>query len=152
MREQSLKAWKRWPMSLTAAAAVGFLALAAPAWLALPASSPETVACRVLEANSTKRYGVTLIVFHHRDQNDRARLAALLGQHAGGYVEFQTADGTWHPAIVLRLKSCFGRGLLVFPFGAAHLTEKDEFVLRWSPSHRKEPGNSPGPAAGQGAR
>jgi hypothetical protein len=30
----------------------------------------------------------------------------------------------------MRLKSCFGRGLLLFRAGTATLAEKDEFLLR----------------------
>jgi hypothetical protein len=29
----------------------------------------------------------------------------------------------------MRLKSCFGRGLLLFPADAARIAEKDEFLL-----------------------
>jgi hypothetical protein len=47
-------------------------------------------------------------------------------------VEFQTADGAWHPATAFRLKNCFGRGLLIFPAGSAQLEEKAEFLLRVS--------------------
>ncbi len=150
MREQSRKAWKRWPTSWTAAAAAGFVALAAPTSFELAASNADTVACRVLEVSSAEGYGVTLIIFHHRDQNDRARLAALLRQHSGGSVQFQAADGAWHPAIVLRLKSCFGRGLLVSS-ASVRLVERGEFMVRFPASHEgarlnRNAGDAPRPS------
>jgi hypothetical protein len=33
---------------------------------------------------------------------------------------------------VTRLKSCFGRGLLILQAGAAHLEEKGTFILKFS--------------------
>lgn len=100
-------------------------------------SPAETLACRVLEAHTSQPLGLTIVVFHHRDEGERARLGALLREHSGASVQFQTADGHWHRATVLRLKSCFGRGLLVFPAGTAQLAEKDEFLLQFSPDAGK---------------
>lgn len=100
------------------------------------APPPEAIPCRVLEAHTSPQSGVTVIVFHQRDASDRARLGELLRGHSGEAVEIQTADGHWHAATVLRLKSCFGRGLLLFPAKEATLGEKDEFVLRFSSKAR----------------
>ncbi len=94
------------------------------------APPPGTIACRVLEAHAVENLGVTLVVFHHRDEAARGAMSELLRQHSGATVEFQTRDGQWHPATLLRLKSCFGRGLLVFSTGSARLAEKEEFALR----------------------
>jgi hypothetical protein len=93
------------------------------------AASAPTIPCRVLEAHTEATLGVTVVVFHHRDDADRERLGALLRAHDGTSVQFRTSDGAAHPATVMRLKSCFGRGLLVFSASAAHLAEKDEFLL-----------------------
>ncbi len=111
----------------------GVLGLAVAVLGASKSQSPagETVACRVLEASTTERYGVTLIVFHHRDQNDSGRLGLLLRKYSGGSVEFQTPDGAWHPASVFRLKSCFGRGLLICQNTGEGPAEGGEFVLRF---------------------
>jgi len=93
------------------------------------APSASTIACRVLEVHTEATLGVTVVVFHHRDDVDRDRLGALLRAHDGATTRFQASDGAAHPATVMRLKSCFGRGLLLFPAGAARLAEKDEFLL-----------------------
>ncbi len=90
----------------------------------------ETIHCRALESGGNGRLGVTWVIFHHRDAADRARLGELLRQLTAASVEFQTPDGQWHAAAVERLKTCFGRGLLLFPAGSARLAEKDEFLLR----------------------
>ena len=93
----------------------------------------QTVACRVLEVHSTQAPGVSVVVFHQRDESQRDQLAALLRKQSGASVQFQTRDRQWHEATVLRLKSCFGRGLLLFPTGTAQVGEKDEFLLKLSP-------------------
>lgn len=95
------------------------------------AASSNTVACSILEVHSLAQPAVTIVVFHQRDKTDQERLGDLLRRCSDSSVEFQTADGVWHSATVLRLKSCFGRGLLVFPAGSAHPAEKDTFLLRF---------------------
>ena len=89
----------------------------------------ETIACRALEAHTDNELKVTAIVFHQRDQVQRAELATLLRGHSGEWVEVQAADGTWRRAHMLRLKSCFGRGLLLLP-APAPISEGGDFVLR----------------------
>lgn len=93
-------------------------------------AAASAVACRALEVHADATLGVTVVVFHQRDDADRERVGALLRAHDGAVVEFQTRDGAWHAATAMRLKSCFGRGLLLFRAGAAALVEKDEFLLR----------------------
>ena len=93
-------------------------------------ASGQLVACRALEVHADAGLGITVVVFHQRDDDDRSRVGAILRAHDGTSVEFRTTDGASHPATVMRLKSCFGRGLLVFRTGAARLVEKDEFLLR----------------------
>lgn len=96
----------------------------------LPA--PENVvACRVLEAHISPALRLTVVVFHQGDEKERERLGTLLRQHSESSVKFQTSDGAWHSGTVVRLKSCFGRGLLLFPASTAQLTEKDVFLLRF---------------------
>jgi len=107
---------------------VSFHGGAAPA----PRSQAANVmACRVMEAHASAELHVVTVVFHQKDKNDGPRLGALLGKHSGTSVEFQTADGTWHRAQVFRMKSCFGRGLLVFAAGEAQLAERKEFALKF---------------------
>ena len=119
-------------------AATGLLLAVAPVGLATGARSAaarpqevSVVACRVLEAHTSAELRVVTAVFHQKDKNEGPRLGALLGNHSGASVEFQTADGAWHKAQVFRLKSCFGRGLLVFSAGEAQLAEKRDFVLKF---------------------
>lgn len=96
------------------------------------ASQPSgALPCRVLEAHTDTQLGVTVVLFHHRDPSARVRLGALLREHSGESAQFQIADGKWHAATVLRLKSCFGRGVLLFPAGTAQLAERDEFLLQF---------------------
>lgn len=100
----------------------------------VPGSPNTLVACRVLEAHTDTTLGVTVVVFHQRDDADRSRVGTLLRAHDGAAIEFQTSDGASHAATVMRLKSCFGRGLLLFRAGAASVAEKDEFLLHEPPA------------------
>ena len=93
-------------------------------------SSAHALACRALEVHEDATLGVTVVLFHQRDDDDRGRVSALLRERDGARIEFQAGDGAWHPATLMRLKSCFGRGLLLFPAGAARLAERDELLLR----------------------
>jgi hypothetical protein len=110
---------------ITMMTAVGPGAAAAPP---TPEAAP-VIACRALEVHRDAKLGVTIVVFHQRDDKDRDRVGALLRGHDGAAVEFRTGDGASHSATLMRLKSCFGRGLLLFPADAARIAEKDEFVL-----------------------
>jgi hypothetical protein len=93
---------------------------------------PEaTIACSVLEAHTNRDLGVSAAVFHQRNKDEAARFSALLKEHTDASVEFQTTDRAWHKASVARLKSSFGRGLLLFAAGSAQLKEKDIFVLKF---------------------
>lgn len=112
---------------------VAAIAPAPPAAAAAAAPTEPLVACRVLEAHTDATLGVTVVVFHQRDDADQARVGAILRAHDGAPVEFRTTDGAPHPATLARLKSCFGRGLLLFRAGSAQLAEKDEFLLREPP-------------------
>jgi hypothetical protein len=91
----------------------------------------ETLACRALEVYTSEQPAVTVVIFHQREKKDSDRLGALLREYTQTPVEFQTADGVWHNATLMRLKTCFGRGLLLFPAGSARLAEKDVFVLKF---------------------
>jgi hypothetical protein len=99
--------------------------------LAQKETSVGTVECRVMEVFVADRLGATAVIFHQRDKADGPRLGELLLAHSGAEVEFQTRDGRWHRATVGRMKSCFGRGLLLFAAGEANLAENDEFVMRF---------------------
>lgn len=125
------------------------MALFLPIAFALGAASqgPErTVNCRAMEVFTAKSVGATAVVFHQRDSADAQRLGELLRAQTGEEVKFQTADGLWHRATVGRVKSCFGRGLLLFASSETKLAAREDFVLRFAPgTDRAAPfGDSPG--------
>jgi len=101
------------------------------------ASGTVTIACRVLEAHTSAHPAVIAVVFHQRDKQDQAQLGSLLESLAGESVELQTGDGNWAVVTVVRLKSCFGRGLLLLPGDAPPPKERATFVLRFSPVSQK---------------
>jgi hypothetical protein len=96
-----------------------------------PAATPDTstIACRVLEAHTDDDLKVTVVVVHQRDEGQRAPLATLLREHSRAMVEVQAGDGAWRRARLVRLKSCFGRGLLMLP-APAPFSDRAEFLLR----------------------
>lgn len=97
-----------------------------------PASAaPPAVTGRVMEAFNSQLSGATAVIFHQRDKADGPRLGELILAHSGEEVEFETTDGKRHRATLFRLKSCFGRGLLLFPSSKTKLAENDDFVLRF---------------------
>jgi hypothetical protein len=113
------------------------IALCAPllaASLQAEAADTATVACRALEVHASAQPAVIAVVFHQRDKPDQARLASALRQHSGEGVEIQTGDGKWVSATVVRLKSCFGRGLLLLPADAPPIKDGATFLLRFSAS------------------
>lgn len=113
----------------------GLFLLLAPALLAQKGPGDRTIECRVMEVFVSERLGTAAVVFHQRDKADGLRLGELLLAHSGEEVEFETRDGRWHRATVGRMKSCFGRGLLLFASGEAKLAAKEDFVLRFPDSN-----------------
>jgi hypothetical protein len=115
--------------------------LAASAILTLAGAAGQTetrlspgsgkVICTVLEAKTVERMNVAVVLFHQAQKSDGERLGQLLRQHDGASVEFETGDARPHAATVLRLGTCFGRGLLVFPATDARLTKQEQFWLRF---------------------
>lgn len=97
---------------------------------AQPSPARHTILCRVLEARTIARMGVSLVIFHQARKSDGRRLGALLRANDGAEGKFQAPDG-WHTATVLRLGSCFGRGLLIFPSARARLVKRQQFRLRF---------------------
>jgi len=92
------------------------------------------IACRVMEAHASASPAVIAVVFHQQSSEDQERLAVLLQQHSGETVGIQLAGGPWIPAPAFRLKSCFGRGLLLLPAGAATIQDGSSFLIRFPPS------------------
>ena len=92
---------------------------------------PLTVNCRTMEIFVAERPGASVVIFHQRDKADARKLSELLQKYASLEVEFETGDGKRHRATVGRLKSCFGRGLLIFAPDEANLGVKEDFILRF---------------------
>ena len=88
------------------------------------------IVCSVMEAFEEGRLGVRAIVFHQRDKADGPRLGSLLLTHSGEEMELEVAGGHRFRATVFRVKSCFGRGLVLVPTAKLKLGEQDEFTLR----------------------
>jgi hypothetical protein len=96
-----------------------------------PAGNNAEVECRALEVHTDAAKTVTVVVFHHASEKSRSALAELLRAHSGALVEV-AAEGTQGNAwqgTVFRMKSCFGRGLLLLPATAA-LSKGAVFHLR----------------------
>ena len=94
-----------------------------------------TIECRAMEVFQAERLGATAVIFHQSDKADGPRLGELLLARSGEDVEFETHDGHAHRATVARVKSCFGRGLLLFATSDAQLAAGDDFVLRFPQKH-----------------
>jgi hypothetical protein len=120
------------PMRIVVVALFLFSPVLSRAQAAPPSADAVTIACRALEAHTDDELKVTVVVFHQRDEAQRSRLAALLREHSGEMVEVQSGDGGWRRARLVRLNSCFGRGLLMLP-APAPLTDRAQFVLRLPP-------------------
>jgi len=83
-----------------------------------------------MEAFEEGRLGVRAIVFHQHNKSDGPRLGALLMAHSGEEMELETMDGRHYRATVFRIKSAFGRGLVLVPTSQLRLAAHDEFTLR----------------------
>lgn len=88
-----------------------------------------TIACRVLETHADPELKVAAILFHQRDAAQRSELAMLLRNYSGQMVQIQGNDGGWRDARMVRLKSCFGRGLLLLA-APSPISEHSQFLLR----------------------
>jgi hypothetical protein len=127
----------RWPTFLSGA--LLFVAIAVSARVAASGGGQDSqaraeqknVSCRVLESHTSAERGVTIVIFHQSAKEDQAGLSNLLKQNEGTTIEWKSGDEKWHPATVMRLKSCFGRGLLVVPTGSAAPKEGETFLLKF---------------------
>jgi len=102
----------------------------APVQATITKAGNAPIVCSVMEAFEEGRLGVRAIIFHQRDKADGPRLGSLLVAHSGEEMELETAGGRRYRATVFRVKSCFGRGLVLVPTSKLKLGEQDEFTLR----------------------
>jgi len=96
------------------------------------AADTGTITCRVLEAHAGARPAVVAIVFLQAEKADQPRLGSLLREHSGEEAEVQIGAQTLDQISVFRLKSCFGRGLLLLPANAPPLRDGATFILKFS--------------------
>jgi len=95
-------------------------------------SNADAIACQVIEAHANANPAATVVIFHQERKDDQARLGALLRAHSGEGAEIQISGAIWSSVTIFRLKSCFGRGLMVLPRGAPEMKEGTVFLL-WLP-------------------
>jgi hypothetical protein len=79
------------------------------------------VNCHALEAHVNAQPAVTVVVFTQRDKEDHAA------------VELRTIDGKWHKATLVRLRTCFGRGMLFLAADSGAPHDRETFLLRFPP-------------------
>lgn len=127
----------RWILFLRGAVFFAAIAVSARVTASEAAKAPQTnaesrmIPCRVLEAHSSAERGVTIVVFHQSAKGDQAGLSDLLKQSDGAGIEWKGGDEKWHPATVMRLKSCFGRGLLLVPAASGAPKEGEIVFLKF---------------------
>ena len=95
------------------------------------------IACRVIEAHAAAHLAVVAVVFHQAQKADQPRFASLLLQHSGEEAEVQISAEKHTAGSVFRLKSCFGRGLLLLPADAPPLKDGETFTLTFAQNNNK---------------
>jgi hypothetical protein len=83
-----------------------------------------------METFDDGKFGVRAIIFHQRNKAAGPRLGSILMAHTGEQMELEMADGRRYRATVFRIRSCFGRGLLLVPTSKLRIGAHDEFTLR----------------------
>lgn len=99
---------------------------------ALQNPSADVIECTAIEGHTSATLGITAVLFHQRDRKDQKLLGALLKKADGSTVEVKIGNGDWKNASVARLRNCFGRGLLLFPFSELNLKDGDEFAVKFA--------------------
>lgn len=95
------------------------------------------ITCRVIEAHAAAHPAIVAVVFHQAEKADQPRLASLLLQHSGEEAEVRISADTRTAGSVFRLKSCFGRGLLLLPADAPPLKDGETFTLMFAQNNAK---------------
>ncbi len=115
------------------------VALAVPSLAARQAAShpnapsePAVVQCRVLESHASVAPAALVVIFHQQEKKDQPRLSALLKANSGSEAEIQIGGAAWTKATTFRLRTCFGRGMLILSSGEAALKDGDTFRIRFS--------------------
>ena len=100
-------------------------------------SQSHPIACRVLESHASADPAAVIVLFHQKEHEDQTELGSMLRQHSGEVAQIQVEGGKWLTGTVVRLKSCFGRGLLLLPAGAPPMKEGDAFLLSFRADREK---------------
>jgi hypothetical protein len=111
------------------------LSTGAPAQVHGRNSDTGPITCSVMEVFDEGKLDVRAVVFHQRDKADAPRLGSFLLAHSGQEMELQSTGGRQYRAAVFRVKSAFGRGLVLLPVSKFKLGERDEFNLRLPEKH-----------------
>jgi len=99
------------------------------------ASQAAIVDCKVLEAHTGSAPAVLVVIFHQNKKEDQPRLAALLKANSGSSAEVQIGTGAWTKVNVFRLRTAFGRGMLLLPAGSMALKDGVTFRMRFAAAH-----------------
>jgi hypothetical protein len=91
------------------------------------------VNCHAMETHVNAQPAVTVVVFTQRYKPDHARLSDLLKESDSAAVELRTSDGKWHKATLVRLRTCFGRGMLFLAADSGAPHDRENFLLRFPP-------------------
>lgn len=95
-----------------------------------PKAEAKEIRCRVMEVFENRQLAVRAVIFHQRDKADGPQLGSLLLAQSGREVDFETTSGQKYRTTVFRVRSAFGRGLMLLPANAPKLGAHDEFILR----------------------
>jgi hypothetical protein len=119
---------------LVCAVAFAVPSLAARQATSHPGASPESaiVKCRVLEAHTSTAPAALIVIFHQEEKKDQPRLAALIKANSGSDAGAQIGGAAWIKARIFRLRTCFGRGMIILPAGEATPKDGDTFRIRFS--------------------
>jgi len=123
--------------SLLLLAAIAFCAPEPTAAGQAETGDSGAITCRVIEAHTAGHPAVVAVVFHQAQKGDQPRLASLLLQHSGEEAEVQIGGAARTAGSVFRLKSCFGRGLLLLPADAPPLKDGETFTLTFAQDNGK---------------
>jgi hypothetical protein len=97
-----------------------------------PAPQPAIVECRVVEAHSSAIPAALVVIFHQQAKKDQPRLSALIKANSGSDADIQIGSAAWKRVSIFRLRTCFGRGMMVLSPGEAALKDGDTFRIRFS--------------------
>jgi hypothetical protein len=115
------------------------VAFAIPSFAARQAAShpnavpePLIVECRVLEAHASTAPAALVVIFHQQVKKDQPRLSALIKANSGSDADIQIGSAAWKRAPIFRLRTCFGRGMMILSAGETALKDGDTFRIRFS--------------------